>query len=66
MRAHRDAYRVIVCSVFRSGAGPSGREPLWHASVNLDLTRLTGAEAEKRIDTAVAAMFAKFPTAASR
>jgi hypothetical protein len=57
--------RVSV-DLFRSGAGPAGREPLWHASVDLDLTQLTGAEAEKRIDAAVAAMFAKFPTATAR
>ena len=59
------AYRENRVSVdlFRSGPGPAGpREPLWHASVDMDLASLTGAEAEKRIDEAVAAMFAKFPT----
>jgi hypothetical protein len=42
----------------------AARKPLWHASVDLDLANLSGAEAEKRIDAAVAAMFAKFPVAA--
>lgn len=59
------AYRENRVSVdlFRSGTGPAGREPLWHASVDMDLTQLTGAEAEKRIDAAVAAMFTKYPAA---
>jgi hypothetical protein len=48
--------------LYRSG-GAAGREPLWHASVDTDVTQLTGAEAEKRIDAAVAAMFAKYPAA---
>ena len=38
------------------------REPLWHASVDQNLYRATGAEAEQRIDAAVAALFAHFPT----
>ena len=37
------------------------RQPLWHASVEQSLYGVTGAEAEKRIDAAVAAMFAKYP-----
>jgi hypothetical protein len=37
------------------------REPIWHASVDQDLYRVTGAEAEKRIDAAVDALFTKFP-----
>jgi Domain of unknown function (DUF4136) len=37
------------------------KEPLWHASVDQDLYGATGAEAEKRIDTAVDALFTKFP-----
>jgi Domain of unknown function (DUF4136) len=37
------------------------REPLWHASVDQDLYGATGAEAEKRIDAAVDALFTKFP-----
>jgi hypothetical protein len=36
-------------------------EALWHAYVDEDVTRLTGAEAEKRINEAVTAIFAKFP-----
>ncbi len=58
------AHRVSV-DLYRSGSGPAGRErePLWHGSAILDLTRLTGAEAEKHIDAAVAAMFGKYPSA---
>lgn len=41
----------------------SSRKALWHASVDMDLSHLSGAEAEKRIDAAVAAMFAKYPAA---
>lgn len=37
------------------------REPLWHASVDQDLYGATGADAEKRIDLAVDALFTKFP-----
>lgn len=37
------------------------RQPIWHASVEQDLTSLTGNNAEARINTVVAAMFAKFP-----
>ncbi|MBV8909974.1 MAG: DUF4136 domain-containing protein [Gammaproteobacteria bacterium] len=37
------------------------RQPLWHASVDQSLHGVTGAEAEKRIDAAVAAIFAKYP-----
>jgi hypothetical protein len=37
------------------------REALWHASVNQDLYGATGADAEKRIDAAVDALFTKFP-----
>jgi hypothetical protein len=36
-------------------------EALWHAYVDVDVTQLTGAEAEKRINEAVTAIFAKFP-----
>jgi Domain of unknown function (DUF4136) len=45
------------------------REPLWHASANQDLTGITGAKAEKKINDAVDAIFAKYPrftTAATR
>ena len=37
-------------------------EPLWHASVDQNLYHATGADAEQRIDAAVAALFAHFPT----
>jgi len=37
------------------------REALWHASVDQDLYRATGADAEKKIDAAVDALFTKFP-----
>jgi len=60
------AYRESRVSVdlFRSPVGPGAPlQPLWHASVDLDLSALTGAEAEKRINAAVAAMFAKYPVA---
>lgn len=51
----------VAVDVFQGSDG--ARKPLWHASVDLDLSNLSGAEAEKRIDAAVAAMFAKYPTA---
>ncbi len=34
---------------------------MWHASVEQSLFGLTGADAEKKIDAAVAAIFTKFP-----
>jgi hypothetical protein len=37
------------------------RQPLWHAVANVSLSGLTGAEAEKRINEAVAAVFTKYP-----
>ena len=37
-------------------------EALWHASVDQNLYGATGADAEQRIDAAVAALFAHFPT----
>jgi Domain of unknown function (DUF4136) len=37
------------------------RQPLWHASVEQSLYGVDGAEAEKRIDAAVAAIFTKYP-----
>ncbi len=36
-------------------------DALWHASVDVDITHLTGASAEKRINEAVTVMFAKYP-----
>jgi hypothetical protein len=35
-------------------------QPIWHASVNEDVTELTGAAAQAKIDAAVGAIFAKF------
>jgi hypothetical protein len=37
------------------------RKPLWHATVNQSLHGTSGAEAEKRINRAVDAIFAKHP-----
>ncbi len=37
------------------------RQPLWHASIEQNLYGVNGAEAEKRIDAAVAAIFSKYP-----
>jgi len=37
-------------------------EALWHASVEQNLYGATGADAEQRIDAAVTAIFAHFPT----
>jgi hypothetical protein len=39
------------------------REAIWHASVEQDLTYLTGDKAEARINAVVEAMFTKFPGA---
>jgi hypothetical protein len=36
-------------------------EALWHAYVDEDVTRLTGADAEQRIKAVVTAIFEKFP-----
>ncbi len=38
-----------------------GHQPLWHASVNQSLVGSEGAEADKRINEAVAALFTKYP-----
>ena len=37
------------------------RQPVWHATVNQSLDGISGPEAEKRINAAVAALFAKYP-----
>jgi Domain of unknown function (DUF4136) len=37
------------------------RQPLWHATVDQNLVGVSGPEAEKRIDAAAAALFAKYP-----
>jgi hypothetical protein len=38
------------------------RQPLWHAYVHQDLFHVTGAEAQQRIDAAIAAIFTKYPS----
>jgi hypothetical protein len=48
--------RVSV-DIFRA----SNREPLWHAEADVDVTELRGANAEKRINDVVTAIFAKYP-----
>jgi len=47
---------VIAVDVYEA----KGRQPLWHASVDQDLYGVSGPEAEKRIDAAVAAIFTKY------
>ena len=37
------------------------KQPIWHASVNQNLYGATGADAEQKIDKAVAALFTKYP-----
>lgn len=39
------------------------KQPIWHASANQSLQGAVGAEAEQRIDKAVAAIFTKYPHA---
>jgi len=39
-------------------------EPIWHASVDEDVTYLTGSDAEARIGSAVKALFTRYPPAA--
>jgi len=48
---------VITVDLYDARSG----EPLWHASTEQSLHGVTGPEAEKRIDAAVAAIFTKFP-----
>jgi len=52
-------YREGLISVYLYEA-KSG-QPLWHASVSQSLNDVSGAEAEKRINAAVAAIFTKYP-----
>ncbi|MGD9843739.1 MAG: DUF4136 domain-containing protein [Steroidobacteraceae bacterium] len=42
------------------------RKPIWHATVEQDLTYMTGDSAQKRINQLVDAMFAKFPGKVSK
>ncbi len=37
------------------------KQPIWHASVNQNLQSAVGADAEQKIDKAVAALFTKYP-----
>jgi Domain of unknown function (DUF4136) len=48
---------VIAVDVYDAKSG----QPLWHASVDQNLYGVSGPEAQKRIDAAVAAIFAKYP-----
>ena len=50
---------VIAVDLYDARTG----QPLWHASTEQSLFRVTGPEAEKRIDAAVAAIFTKYPYA---
>jgi hypothetical protein len=50
---------VIAIDLYDARTG----QPLWHASTEQSLFGATGAEAEKRIDAAVAAIFTKYPFA---
>jgi hypothetical protein len=40
-------------------------QPIWHASVNQNVSDLTGPKAEEKINAGTAAIFAKFPVAAA-
>jgi hypothetical protein len=42
------------------------RQAIWHASVNQNVTDLTGPNAELRINEAVTAIFSKFPVPATK
>ena len=48
---------VITVDLYDARTG----EPLWHASTEQTLHGVSGPEAEKRIDAAVAAIFTKYP-----
>jgi hypothetical protein len=50
---------VIAVDLYDARSG----QPLWHASTEQSLFGVTGPEAEKRIDSAVAALFTKYPYA---
>ncbi len=47
----------IAIDIYKAGT----REALWHAAAEVDVSRLTGADAEQRIDKVVAAIFDKLP-----
>jgi Domain of unknown function (DUF4136) len=48
---------VIVVDLY-DGAS---RQPIWHASADQNISGLTGAAAENKINSAVTAIFAKYP-----
>jgi hypothetical protein len=48
---------VIAVDLYDARTG----QPLWHASTEQSLFGVSGPEAEKRIDSAVAAIFTKYP-----
>lgn len=48
---------IIAVDVYEA----KSHQPLWHATVDQDLYGVSGPEAEKRIDAAVAALFTKYP-----
>jgi hypothetical protein len=48
---------VVTVDLYDARTG----EPLWHASTEQTLHGVSGPEAEKRIDAAVAAIFTKYP-----
>ena len=50
---------VIAVDLYDARTG----QPLWHASTEQSLAGVSGAEAEKRIGAAVAAIFTKYPYA---
>jgi hypothetical protein len=50
---------VIAVDLYDARTG----QPLWHASTEQSLFGVSGPEAEKRIDSAVAAIFTKYPYA---
>ncbi len=50
---------VIAIDLYDARTG----QPLWHASTEQSLFGVSGEEAQKRIDAAVAALFSKYPYA---
>jgi hypothetical protein len=50
----------IAVDVYRA----ANRAPLWHAAADIDASSLTGADADKKIDAAVDAIFKRYPTSA--
>ena len=52
---------IIAVDLYDARTG----QPLWHATTEQSLFRVTGPEAEKRIDAAVSAIFTKYPYSSS-